>query len=481
MSTLHKGKGVLLLLALTLTCIMVSQTSHAQYKKKIIRNWINWNGVFREGVDSVKRQFAINNIKGAIVALSAEPIDGVKPYKSKLTSYLKKQIKKQGYRRNQFIIKKITINYCACDDPYLWNITADAEVNQETDTTGPSQPTVAPPKTPTVPQGELLAVLGQNDAINVFTDKIAMLQPDSVLQFSNLSFDDKAVIAILDTGIDTTLFANGMRSEVLWNGPGGSKNMLIGGDPGKYMDDHSYRHGTSVASIALESYYKASKNAKIPRLMVIKVLTGEGSGTIFELSCGLSYAHQNHATVINTSMGYYGVENDVLNYYAEKCHIDSIPIVAAAGNAAGTREPGMECTETIDGNNKLRNPDHLFYPACLAPKKNLYTVIAVTGFKSPGIPCYYQNYSSEFVTMGVLNERTEQLCCMYRLPFINSEFALEGSSFATPVVSGRLTFNIINMGHHSNTAEYLRLMHTAKAPHTSAMPEVTESNQYISY
>src|SRR5205085_11619751 len=119
-----------------------------------------------------------------------------------------------------------------------------------------------------------------------------------------VNFNDRAVIAILDSGIDTTKFENGFRTEILWHGAGGSKNMIFGEDVNDYMDNYSVKHGTSVATIALTSFNKSGDSTELPKLMVVRVLNSEGEGTVFELCCGLKYASDNHATVINASLGY---------------------------------------------------------------------------------------------------------------------------------------------------------------------------------
>ena len=482
MSTLRKGMGAPLLLALTLACFLAVPELHAQYETKLVKNWINWNGMFKEKVDSVKQRVVLNKMKSQISALSPNSVDGVKSEKGKLTKYLQNYInneaKKKGINPSAILVKTIIVKYCSNNDPLLWNVTADVEFRR-TDTADGSTITVPPPKSKTIPGGSL-AILDQNKMLAIHFDRINTIVPDSVLMFPSSSIDDSAVIAVLDTGIDTTLFVKGMRSEILWNGPDGSKNLLYGADQTKYMDDYDSRHGTSVASIALNSFYQASDSTKIPKLMVVKVMNSRGEGSVFELCCGLSYAADNNATVINTSMGYYGTSDAVLNYYAEKCHSKSIPIIAAAGNDTLERVQDQECTESINDRNRLKDPDHLFYPGCLASDSK-YSVISVTGFKIPGVPCYYQNFSKDYVTMGVMNEKTEDLCCKYQLPFINSLLALEGSSFATPVVSGKLAFNISRLGRRINIDDYVRMMQIVNAPSTSSRPPVTQANQYITY
>ena len=68
---------------------------------------------------------------------------------------------------------------------------------------------------------------------------------------------------------------------------------------------------------------------------------------------------------------------------------------------------------------------------------------------------------------------------MYVLPFIDPGNALEGTSFATPIVAGRLAFGIHRLGHFSNMHDYIRMLNVANAPDING--PVTIDNQYITY
>ena len=483
MSTLRKGMGAPLLLALTLACFLAVPELHAQYEKKIIKNFINWNGVFSEGVDSASRQHIIRDIESQIAAVSAKPVEGVKSYKGKLTSYIRKEAKKKKIKPGRMVVRNVVTKYCSCNDTLLWNIRADVEIDRNFDSTEGSTPTVIPPKPPLRPAGEPLAILENNDVINFLNVKNASNPRAELMSVikRRSTISQNAVIAVLDTGIDTTYMEEGLRTEILWSGAG--RNMLFGADPNNYLDDYKYKHGTSVAYIAINSFYQASGNSSVPKVMVVKVLDSNATGSIFEFCCGLSYAVENHATVINASMGYYGPSDVVLDYYVTKCHNDSIPLVAAAGNSDDAATGNLVCSPVVREENRLKSPDRLFMPASLALDPVKYTVISVTGMREPGVPCYFQNFSKEFVTLGVVNRTTTgNPCCMYLLPYIDPANALEGTSFATPVVSGRLAYDIAQQGHFSNMANYLRMMNVAKAPPVNGISDaVTQENQYITY
>jgi len=68
-------------------------------------------------------------------------------------------------------------------------------------------------------------------------------------------------------------------------------------------------------------------------------------------------------------------------------------------------------------------------------------------------------------------------CCGFSLPFINSSYVLDGSSFATPVISGQLGYKIYKGGARSNTTAYMQLLQPQKTP----TGFVTWDGQYITY
>ena len=74
----------------------------------------------------------------------------------------------------------------------------------------------------------------------------------------------------------------------------------------------------------------------------------------------------------------------------------------------------------------------LFYPACYStdfPEN----VVTVAGLNTRLGPCYYQNYSNRYVTIGVMNTKS---CCFFNS--LVDQFGVEGSSYAAPVASGRI-------------------------------------------
>ena len=255
---------------------------------------------------------------------------------------------------------------------------------------------------------------------------------------------NNSVLAVIDTGLDTTLFPLNI-SRLLWrrntSATGTIYNFLPHKDPYRLKDDHGGRHGTFVTALALIAYSKGVTKPTYPRIMILKALDHNKTGSIFSVSCALSYARQNNATVVNASLGYYGECDSVLLHYIKQCNSkpsNPILIFAAAGNKLEDRDSAIIC-KPADPANRLTN-SNTFYPASCSPELN--HVITITGLNKSGKSCYYQNYSNEVVTLGVKNVENDSLgqilggCCSYIAPFNKKRY--EGSSFATPVACGML-------------------------------------------
>ncbi len=186
--------------------------------------------------------------------------------------------------------------------------------------------------------------------------------------------------------------------------------------------------------------------------MSIRAFDDSEKGSIYTVSCAMSYAIQKKADYINASWGYFGQEDPVLKNYTSKANSNNIRMIAAAGNTPGKHDPGKVCTTNTanPANNldKLHKLDTvLFYPACFAPEfKNLVSVTQVdltTSMLVPPppalknlFPCFYQNYSSNYITVGAFEPPTSvnvNSCCTFKIPFLNQN--IEGSSFATPAMT----------------------------------------------
>ena len=252
-------------------------------------------------------------------------------------------------------------------------------------------------------------------------------------------------VAVIDSGIDSVYFNDAGANYFLAKEKNGIYNFLpFAPLQNNWDDDTVMHHGTLVTAGIIESGDPALLNLQI---MELKALDSTGRGTSFSASCALSYAIRQKVKLINASWGYYGGPDSILLHYIGLCATHSIPVVAAAGNVRGLHNFSLinyshaksPATSVTAGAEAYPNPagslsaaSGLFYPACFS--MNLPYVVSVTGLNdsiSPHLPCYYQNYSGEYVSVGVVNLYN---CCSY----LFTDQGVEGSSFEAPVVSGQL-------------------------------------------
>jgi hypothetical protein len=385
---------------------------------------VSWNILFRQNTNAAARALAIGNVKDS------------------LTSY---------YLLNYPRIKPVfdSAIYCPCDS-LLYNLNVRFVDGQD----GGSLSSPTPPKPGPAGTGDYVAI--QHISNNNFVEE---MEPDGrldtahkhpiALSFLGNTYYNKSVLAVIDTGIDTTLFPPNF-SRLIWrrSGPGNTMyNFLPHQNTDSLRDDHRGRHGTLVTALALKAYATGVINPTYPRIMILKALDAKKRGSVFSVSCALSYARQNNATVVNASLGYLGESDPVLRYYIKQCDNSAnnpILIFAAAGNMPGERTVDLCHTPRLD--NQLTDLN-TFYPACWSTQ--LKHVITITGLNGIGQSCYYQNYSNKFVSLGVKNifredGQVQGTCGSYKAPF--NGYNYEGSSLATPIACGLLMRNMRQRG-----------------------------------
>ena len=432
--------------------------------------WLDWVGVFKPGLDSTARASYLDSVTNQLLAVRSDYIppasDSVnRPY----TYYLYRQIVDSF--SGPFQLVNVRIKFCNCPDDQLWDVTADLA----TGAAGESTPTSVKPPTGTVVRGDLVEALSYNEDMNNPKSGSGVLDKTGVVDFRN-NKGSGSVIAVIDTGLDTLLLSEPLRRAILWHGPTGGQNLLTGANVNEYMDDHDVRHGTAVTTLAMKAFYKESGQTRLPQIMALKAADATGHGTLFEYACAFSFAINHEANVINSSMGFYGQPTEVIQSFLRSAKAKSIAVVAAAGNADSTHDTPL-CRNDLNPATKLQT-GRMFYPAVMSQDQEHYMIVSVTGESKPGMPCYYQNYSGDYVTLGVVNMPVDSTCCMFFLPFIGQGRALEGSSFATPVVSGRLAFKIGTSTPPSTVADCLNRLGDVNRRNG---PPVTQSNQYIEY
>ena len=342
-----------------------------------------------------------------------------------------------------------------------------------------SAPVKPPPPPPgTGGSGDPLAINPNNSfVIDSTTQFMDSVNSKFTVHLASTTIDSSKLLAVMDTGLDSTLFDN-TYAGLLWSDPNGStirnfQDFSNFQGLSYYNDDDPHKHGTAVTALALQALETLNQNVR-PQVMVLKVLDKNKSGSTFTVSCGLSYAVQHRATLVNASLGYYSQRgaDPILSHYVSLCNTGdsrAITILAAAGNLPGVHTPPLCYNPTLANELTITN---LFYPACF--KTDYPNVISVTGLSTSQSSCRYQNYSTTYVSVGVVtNQHSNYVCCAFPVNFLNSGY--EGSSFATPIVSGKI------MGCLLNTPGSTPISCLNSISSNEATSPVTEKGRYITY
>lgn len=267
---------------------------------------------------------------------------------------------------------------------------------------------------------------------------------------------DTIIIAVLDTGIDTT---HVVRSEYLWKNRAESGNPSPDPDSNCYEkdiygwnfvnsspqihDDNMNLHGTLVSQFILSEFASSSDN--FPQIMSLKTHDQQGMGDLFSAICAIHYAIDKGANIINASWGFYYYHDNTHPYLdtliTESLKEKGILFVTASGNkiaqvdayaqAVYQDEHGVTLPDSL-----LRNLEiHNFYPACLNNETNNIMVATTTNAQriSPT-----QNYSGRFVDFGVVADTISPLFMKFQVPFTTDELYISGSSFAAAILTGKV-------------------------------------------
>ncbi|GAB3338583.1 hypothetical protein GCM10027299_50810 [Larkinella ripae] len=272
--------------------------------------------------------------------------------------------------------------------------------------------------------------------------------------------DGSFIIAITDTGIQPELYP--AIKPYMWINP----NAGASGDTDRngLTDDRvgwdfvnnsripydSNGHGTLVTSLVHEQLLSNEWARRNVRFMFLKTYDKEGKGLLFNNLCALSYAEQKRARIVNASWGFYGLQpSALLGYFLNELKANQITFVAAAGNEVPKLEKKFLGIIPYNYRDLKVNP---FWPANYSKTHtNVVTVTTVhpTEMGSPKNriykdfeTCKDQNYSDQYVSLGVFNNGNPpallSFCEVQDITYPTGAKPKTGSSFATPVVTGRL-------------------------------------------
>jgi subtilisin family serine protease len=198
--------------------------------------------------------------------------------------------------------------------------------------------------------------------------------------------DGENIIAVLDVGVDygtsTKMFSylsfNDAESVV---GTDDDGNCLLDDTNGwdfinednDPTDDHG--HGTHVTNIIIDQIEFLDASGLFPdntRILPIKTHDSDGIGNLFTVSCGMIYAGDRGADIINASWGFYSKE---------------VPVILSQSiEYAFTKSGALLVTSMGNQNFDLNNKNH--YPSNL----NLSNIIPVGASNNTGEIADFTNY-----------------------------------------------------------------------------------------
>ena len=351
----------------------------------------------------------------------------------------------------------VSVDSCLCNKLEVWTVGGAMIINGET--ISPKQWSVdilEKDKSLTAHEEEGTI---QGTGLNYYVHNNEMVDTMPSIDIENLSISpvtsiwdtaNTTVIAVLDTGIDylhpeikpyiasnndeifkTIIGDDGsidiiMLDDLLDTDANCLVNDFIGWnfveDNNNPNDNHS--HGTHVAGTIIQAIENEMITCPNPcgyKILPVRTHDQFGVGTLFNALCGMYYALQEDATIINASWGFPG-ENPtkILENVIDTALIEyDALIIAAAGN------------DTLN----MGNGNIMRFPACI----NRDNVISVASVKSDSSFLYslsdFSNSSSSLVTIGAEGDSVVSYMPTYQ-NYTDHKHHKSGTSMATPKVSG---------------------------------------------
>lgn len=271
-------------------------------------------------------------------------------------------------------------------------------------------------------------------------------------------------VAVFDSGLDSA--GAGVVATVggsCFDAPGGmstAHGWNFVNNNANTQDDMADKHGTKVTKLILNQVRKyggaATANGSINvDILPVKIFDSNGQGTLFATLCALAYVSGTGAKIVNASFGFYHyADNDTASSLkAEKMlgsfisqYLNSAGMLLVA--AAGNDDPAEDAIfNSMSHGTAYRYLDsNRFYPAVFA--KTYPNIIAVTTVSNrTQKPSPLENASNRSVDIGTQCDiiapdgsyvfidpitRPQQTPNGYLVPTIT------GSSFAAPIVTGRI-------------------------------------------
>lgn len=222
-------------------------------------------------------------------------------------------------------------------------------------------------------------------------------------------------IAVIDTGHESNPLLNDY--EINDNPPHDA--CIFGAN---FVDNNSniaakHPHGNHISSLILKDVNPETPIGILP----VKAFGEDGSGTLFDMICGIHYALDNNARVINISAGYTGEKSDLLEAALDRSRKEKAIIVTAAGNG--------------DENGGFSLDDKSFYPAVL-DHNNMVVVGSITPNDKLS---KFSNYSESHVDILAYGE------CIKGAGLGGDTEILSGTSQSTALVTREIAIQIAHV------------------------------------
>jgi len=274
-----------------------------------------------------------------------------------------------------------------------------------------------------IAQTSRTGVRSDGDSVSISLNLINNIK-DGLKGFQRMDYKPNSekgntLVAVLDTGLDTSLFTPESLNRFLvaqrelpldckadklyagWNFVDSTAD---------FNDNHAGFHGTNVTALVLNEADKSTI-----RILPLKTHGKDGTGTLFDAICAMKYAQKAGAKLVNASWGEYGEPNAVFERTLDELQASNLLFVTAAGN--DHRDIAV----------------HPFFPASystMTPDRHP-NVISVTTVKETAACA--NNFSALHVDVGAVGRSS----CSFETPF-GAGHIISGSSFATPVITGKI-------------------------------------------
>jgi len=284
-------------------------------------------------------------------------------------------------------------------------------------------------------------------------------------------------LAVFDTGVDPAITAKYTTGLAHPCNPSAAFGWDFANDDNSTNDDFPTQHGTKVAKFIVDQV-QIYRNQKV-NIIPVKIFDRGGNTSLFKILCAFAYAEHSGIKIINASFGFYWHDLDnppaLFSDYI-KTHLtdNGILLITSAGNRDDMEDNAVIASGLVAAGDIRDLAKHPCYPAALAGVAGYENVISVTTvFSTQDKVSPQQNSSATLVDIGAdgdgrctvvgVPSPTDEFC--FQDPLVNplTPAPISGSSYATPIITGRIAsfYNKLTAGGTSiNKATLISGMQT---------------------